>query len=98
MVLVFISSSAATLSFLMEGRLVLGYALVFALAAAAGSLSGVTLVAALVRRTGRPSSIILLLAGCMAAGALLSAVFGGMDVMASIQDNDGLHPRSICPA
>ncbi len=90
------SSSAATLSYWMQGRLVTHFAVVFATVSALASLGGITAVAALVRRTGRPSLIVLLLAGCMGVGGALALVFGGIGVVYDVQNGEGLGFAAIC--
>jgi hypothetical protein len=95
-VLVFISSSAASLSFLTQGRLITSYALLFSLCAAVGSICGITVAAAVVQRTGRPSSVVLLLAVCMAAGAVLSGIFGALDFAAAVRENEDMGFAAIC--
>ncbi len=77
------SSSCALLQFALLGRLNAHYSLVFGAASAAASLAGVHLVSGLVRRSGRPSVVVLALAGVMAAGCATVAVFG---VAAAMED------------
>jgi hypothetical protein len=79
-VLLFVSSSAATLSYIMEGRLISSYAAAFAACAAAGSSAGFLAIAAEVQRSRRPSAFVLALAAAVGAGALLTAGLGGWDV------------------
>lgn len=78
-VLVFMSASSAAVAFLLDGRVKLHYALVFCSAAGTASLIGLTGVGRLVKASGRPSIVVLLLAFIMTAGGLCSAVFGYMD-------------------
>lgn len=95
-VLVFISSNMATLTFIMEGRLITSYAAVFAAVAVLGSVCGLTVVGAVVRRTGRTSFIVLLLAGLMGLGGLLAATFGAVGVVDDVRHHAGLGFKSIC--
>lgn len=78
-ILVFMSSSSAALAFLLEGRVQLQYAAVFCSVAGTASLLGLTGVGRLVKASGRPSIVVLLLAFIMGAGGLCSAVFGYLD-------------------
>jgi uncharacterized membrane protein YfcA len=84
-VLLFISSSAATLSYVMEGRLIFSYAAAFAACAAAGSAVGMLAVAGAVRRAARPSLFVLALAAAVGVGAALVAGLGGWDVANQIR-------------
>lgn len=78
-ILVFMSSSTAALAFFLEGRVPLQYAAVFSSVCGTASLLGLTAVGRLVKGTGRPSIVVLLLAFIMGAGGLCSAVFGYLD-------------------
>lgn len=84
-VLLFISSTAATLSYIMERRLITSYAVAFAACSALGSLIGVFFIAGAVRRSGRGSVVTLLLAAAVGCGALLTAGLGGWDVAEEIK-------------
>jgi uncharacterized membrane protein YfcA len=87
-VLVLFSSSAAALAFLLEGRVKLNYAAVFCCVASTASLVGLYFMGRLVKASGRPSIVVLVLAGIMGAGAVCSATFG------HIHATDGF--KSIC--
>jgi hypothetical protein len=78
-ILVFMSSSSAALAFLLDGRVKPEFAGVFCTVAGLASLAGLTGVGRLVKASGRPSLIVLLLAFIMGAGGLCSAVFGFQD-------------------
>ncbi|KIZ04589.1 hypothetical protein MNEG_3365 [Monoraphidium neglectum] len=82
-VLLFVSSTAATLSYVMEGRLIFSYAAAFAGCAALGSLLGACFVAAAARRSMRASTAVLLLAAAAAAGAALTAGLGAGGIFKS---------------
>lgn len=72
-------SSSAALAFVLEGRVPLQYAAVFCSVCGAASLLGLTGVGRLVKASGRPSIVVLLLAGIMGIGGLCSGVFGYWD-------------------
>ncbi|KAG2441792.1 hypothetical protein HXX76_003404 [Chlamydomonas incerta] len=74
--MVLFSSSTALLQFAIAGQLNAQYAAVFAAASVVASLAGTLVVAGLVRRSGRPSIVVLALAGVMALGLVSVAVFG----------------------
>ena len=86
------SSSSAALAFLLEGRVPLQYAAVFCSVCGTASLLGLTGVGRLVKASGRPSIIVLLLALIMGGGGVCSAVFGYMDAWKSGQTGF----KSIC--
>jgi hypothetical protein len=68
----------------MEGRLIFSYAAAFAGCAAAGSVAGFLFVAGALRRSVRPSLLILVMAAVVGCGAALTAVLGGWDVMEDV--------------
>eukprot|EP00198_Chlamydomonas_reinhardtii_P008511 XP_001697848.1 predicted protein [Chlamydomonas reinhardtii] len=74
--MVLFSSSTALLQFALAGELNAQYAAVFAAASAVAALAGTLVVAGLVRRSGRPSIVVLALAGVMGLGLVSVAVFG----------------------
>lgn len=78
-ILVFMSSSSAALAFFLNGRVPLQYAAVFCSVCGTASLLGLTGVGRLVKASGRPSIVVLLLALIMGAGAVCSGVFGYLD-------------------
>jgi Sulfite exporter TauE/SafE len=80
-VLVFFCSSAATLAFMLAGRVSVGYAGVYGVVCGVASLTGLTLCGRLVAATGRPSIVVLLLAAIMGIGAVCSGVFGALDAV-----------------
>lgn len=93
-ILVFMSSSSAALAFLLEGRVPLQYAAVFCSVCGTASLLGLTGVGRLVKASGRPSIVVLLLALIMGAGGACSAVFGYMDAWEQGQGQAGF--KNIC--
>lgn len=69
-------SPRALLRQALAGELNAQYAAVFAAASAVAALAGTLVVAGLVRRSGRPSIVVLALAGVMGLGLVSVAVFG----------------------
>jgi uncharacterized membrane protein YfcA len=95
-ILVFMASSIAAFNFLLDGRVNLQYAAVYCTACAASSLVGLTLVGQMVKASGRPSLVVLLLAFIMGAGAACSGVFGYLDAWNQQQAGEGIGFKSIC--
>lgn len=95
-ILVFMCSSSAALSFLLEGRVKVDYAAAYCLAGGAASLIGLTLVGRAVKASGRPSIVVLLLAGIMGVGGLVSGVFGYLDAWEQLAGGGGAGFKSIC--
>jgi hypothetical protein len=90
-------SSAAALAFLLSGRLETNYAAVYCSACGVASVIGLTLVGRLVKATGHPSVIVLLLAFIMGAGGLVSGILGFMDAWRQHQTGGGADGfKSIC--
>lgn len=82
--MVLFSSSSAAAAFALEGRLNTGYAAVFGAACALAAFVGVGLVGEAVRRSGRASLVVMLLAGIVGAGCTLTVVFSGSDAVAEL--------------
>ncbi len=96
-VLVFTSSSAATLHYLLAGRLLSSYAVVYSGTSFASSVTGLTVISELVKRTG-PSIIVLVLAFIMGAGALLSGFFGVLQAWQDWEAGRDMGFRNPCKA
>jgi uncharacterized membrane protein YfcA len=94
-VLVFLSSSAASLSFILQGRLIGSYAFLFALVGLCGGCVGVSMVGALLRLARRPSVVVLVIAGALAAAGLSCAVSGGLG-FAHAWEEGHLGFRALC--
>jgi uncharacterized membrane protein YfcA len=75
-VLVFLSSSAASLSFILQGRLIGSYALLFCVVGLCGGCVGVSMVGALLRLAPRPSVVVLVLSGALAVAGLSCSITG----------------------
>ncbi|GLI67500.1 hypothetical protein VaNZ11_011683 [Volvox africanus] len=74
--MVLFSSSAALIQFAMLHRLNMPYAGAFAAASLAAGLVGTHVVAGAIKRSGRPSIVVLALAGVMAIALVCVAAFG----------------------
>ncbi|PNG99384.1 hypothetical protein TSOC_014839, partial [Tetrabaena socialis] len=83
--MVLFSSSTALMQLALMGRLNTHYAAVFGPAAIAASILGQQLVARAVKRSGRPSVVVLALACIMAAGLLSVGVFGVARALADLR-------------
>ena len=94
--MILFSSSAATLSFAVDGRVNAQYAFMYGSLNFFASFLGVFLVGRAVKRSGRSSIIVLLLAMMMASGALVSAVFGGIESVRDIRSGQDLAFSSLC--
>lgn len=94
--MILFSSSAATLSFAVDGRVNAQYAFMYGSLNFFASFLGVFLVGRAVKRSGRSSIIVLLLAMMMASGALVSAVFGGIESIRDIRSGQDLAFSSFC--
>ena len=94
--MILFSSSAATLSFAVNGNMNVQYALIYATCNFMASLAGVSVIGRFVRKTGKSAVIVLLLACLMAAGASVAAVFGGRQSLQDFQTGTGLTFSSMC--
>ena len=94
--MILFSSSAATLSFAVNGNINAQYALVYAPCNFLSSLAGVFVVGRLVRKTGKSAMIVILLACLMAAGAVASAVSGGHQTLQDFRSGTNLTFTNFC--
>ncbi|WIA29116.1 hypothetical protein OEZ86_011627 [Tetradesmus obliquus] len=94
-ILVFFCSSSATLAFFLAGRVNLQLSAVYCLVCGVASLVGLTLFGRLVKASGRPSIVVLLLAFIMVSGAVCSGVFGYLDAWRQWQEGTGGW-KSVC--
>jgi hypothetical protein len=92
------TSTVSLLSFLLEGRLLLGYAAAFGAAALVGGAAGEAAVAAALTRgaRARASGAVLALAALAGVGAAGSAALCGMQLLSDVRAREGLGFRSIC--
>ncbi|GIL57439.1 hypothetical protein Vafri_12661 [Volvox africanus] len=74
--MVLFSSSAALIQFALLHRLNVDYAAVFAAASLVAGVAGTHAVARAIKRSGRPSIVVLALAGVMGVGTVCVAAFG----------------------
>lgn len=94
--MILFSSSAATLSFAVDGQIHAGYAITYASLNFVSSFLGVFLIGRAVKRTGKSSTIVLLLAFMMAAGAFISAIFGEVESIQDIKNGRDLTFNTMC--
>jgi uncharacterized membrane protein YfcA len=94
-VLVFLSSTAATLSFILQGRLIGTYAVLFCLVGLCGGCMGVSVVGALLRLAKRPSVVVLLLSVALAVAGLCCSV-AGVYGFAGAWEQGRLGVRALC--
>lgn len=94
--MILFSSSAATLSFAIDGHINVQYAFIYGSLNFTASFLGVFFVGRAVKRSGRSSIIVLLLALMMASGALISAVFGGIESVQDFKSGSNLAFSSLC--
>lgn len=95
-ILVFMSSSSAALTYLVSGRLITNYAVVYCLVCCVASVVGLTFVKSLVQRTGHPSLVVLLLAFIMGAGGVVSGVFGYLQAWDEWQTGEDFGFQGLC--
>ena len=94
--MILFSSSTISLSYLFNGMLNTHYAVVFAPICFVASLVGVTIIGRLVKRTGRSSILIMILTALIAAGTILSAVFGGSQAYNDIKHHHNIGFQPFC--
>lgn len=94
--MVLFSASTAALAFGFEGVLNVTYALIFGIGCFIASLLGVWIVGRIVRRSGRPSYVVIILAVVIALGAILTGVFGGRKAILALKSGQHLGFHSFC--
>lgn len=92
--LILFSSSSATLAWGMGDMLNYQYAAVYFSVCVVGAFTGLYVIGGYVKRSGRNSALVLLLAGIMAGGALLTGIFVGIEVWHKYQEGtiEVFHP------
>lgn len=60
------------------------------------SLAGVWLVGMAVRRSGRASYVVIILAGIIGLGAVLTGVFGGRKAIEALEARQGIGFHAFC--
>ncbi|KAK9808711.1 hypothetical protein WJX72_002354 [[Myrmecia] bisecta] len=95
--MVLFSGSSAALSFGFDHALNLQYALIFGLGCFATSFVGVIVVARIIKKSGKASLLVMLLAGIIATGALFTAVFAGRKAIVALKEGVGLGFSPFCP-
>lgn len=89
-------SSAATLSFAVNGYINAQYAYIYAPCNFLSSFAGVFMIGRIVRRTGKSFVVVMLLAWVMATGAIASAVFGCQESVHYYRSGTNLTFSSLC--
>eukprot|EP01025_Chloroclados_australasicus_P003060 TRINITY_DN10705_c0_g3_i5.p1 TRINITY_DN10705_c0_g3~~TRINITY_DN10705_c0_g3_i5.p1 ORF type:complete len:587 (+),score=69.70 TRINITY_DN10705_c0_g3_i5:168-1928(+) len=95
-VVVLFSSSSAVFQFIIDGNLNQAYAIVFGLTSLAASFCGIFVVSRLVKKLGRPSIIVLILACVIGLGAVLTGAFGVTDAVKDLEDGEYMGFNSLC--
>ncbi|EFJ52610.1 hypothetical protein VOLCADRAFT_85767 [Volvox carteri f. nagariensis] len=86
--MVLFSSSAALIQFVLLHRLNTDYALVFGAASLVAGLVGTQTVSGAIKRSGRPSIVVLALAGVMGIGTVCVAAFGLRNAAGQLRRGD----------
>ena len=94
--MILFSSSAATLSFAVNGNINAEYAYIYSSCNFLSSFAGVFIIGRIVRKTGKSFVVVMLLALVMATGAMASAVFGGQESVHDYRSGTNLTFSSMC--
>ncbi len=94
--MILFSSSAATLSFAVNGNINAQYAYIYGSCNFVSSFAGVFIIGRIVRKTGKSFVVVMLLALVMATGAMASAVFGGQESVHDYRSGTNLTFNSMC--
>ncbi|DBA90206.1 TPA: hypothetical protein ACH3X1_003508 [Trebouxia sp. C0004] len=94
--MILFSSSAATLSFAVNGNINAQYAYIYGPCNFLSSFAGVLIIGKIVRKTGKSFVLVMVLAWVMATGAMASAVFGGQESVHDYKSGTNLTFSSMC--
>ncbi|DBB02822.1 TPA: hypothetical protein ACH3X1_013651 [Trebouxia sp. C0004] len=94
--MILFSSSAATLSFAVDGNINAQYACIYGSCNFLSSFAGVFIIGRIVRKTGKSFVVVMLLAWVLATGAMASAVFGGQESVHDYRSGTNLTFSSMC--
>ena len=95
-VMILFSSSAAMLSFAVNGDINAQYAYIYGPCNFLSSLAGVFIIGRIVRKNGKSFVVVMLLACIMATGAMASAVFAGQESVHDYRSGTNLTFSSMC--
>jgi uncharacterized membrane protein YfcA len=94
--MIFFTSASATLQFAMLGELRAGYACALFAAGLLGTAVGQHVVSALVRRSGRASLIVLIIALVIGGSTVVMSVAGLLDVLSELADGRSQGFQPLC--
>ena len=94
--MIFFTSASATIQFAMLGDLRPTYAAVLCLAGLLGTVIGQVVVGALIKRWGRQSIIILIIATIIGGSTLVMGVVGVTSVLADLHEGKSQGFRPLC--
>jgi uncharacterized membrane protein YfcA len=94
--MILFSSSTIALSYAFQHALNLSYATVFAPVCFVASLIGVTVIGRFIKRTGRTSIIIFILAGLITVGTISAGVFGGLNAYKELKHGGQVGFKPFC--
>jgi len=94
--MVVFSSSAALIGFAVDGRVNGAYAGVYSAAAIIASLAGVVVVNEKVKRSGRTSIVVFMLATIMVLGFCVITAFGVIDMVHDFSTGNNIGAHSLC--
>jgi uncharacterized membrane protein YfcA len=94
--MIFFTALSATLQFAMLGDIRLGYAGVLFVAGLVGTAVGQYVVGAMLKRSGRQSLIVLLIAFIIGGSTLVMTVLGTFDFLAELREGKSQGFRPLC--
>ncbi|KAF5834267.1 hypothetical protein DUNSADRAFT_9134 [Dunaliella salina] len=94
--MVLFSSSAALISFAVDGRVNGAYAGIFSAAAVIASVAGVLVVNEKVKRSGRTSIVVFMLATIMVLGFCVITAFGVIGMVHDFSTGQNIGTHSLC--
>lgn len=94
--MVFFSSSMSVMQFWLLGRIPLEFAFLFASVCLVSSLIGLLVVQHAIVKYGRASIIVFSVSGVMGVSAILTTIFGGLDVWKQYVHGAYMGFHSLC--
>jgi len=92
----FVTSTTTALFFVVQGTAPPGYAFFLAASTGVGAIFGVSLMAWAIRRSGRPSLAVLLLAGVIGVSLFVMTAVGGTEVSGAVARHESMGFRPVC--
>jgi uncharacterized membrane protein YfcA len=94
--MIFFTALSATLQYTLLGDIRLGYAAVLFVAGLVGTAIGQWIIGAMLKRSGRPSVIVLLIAFIIGGSTVVMSILGALNFLAELREGKNQGFRALC--